>query len=97
MCDHDGALVDLVELRQAFEQDAAVLRVPVRVPECPPRGLDRAGKRAEMRLVRVEPGDPRQTELLGASRRRQVGRVREEPRVVEARRRRGAGARTSRS
>jgi hypothetical protein len=95
MCDHDGVLVDVVELRQAFEQGAAVLRVPVRVPERPPRCLDRAGKRAEVRLVRVEPGDQRQTELLGASCRRQIGRVREEPRVVEAGRRRGA--RTSRS
>jgi hypothetical protein len=95
VCDHERALLDLVELRQAFEQGAAVLRVPVRVPERPPRCLERAGKRAEVRLVRVEPGDPRQTELLGSSCRRQVGRVREEPRVVEAGRRRGA--RTSRS
>jgi hypothetical protein len=77
--------VDDVSLRQSFEEGGAMLRVPVRLADRQTRGLDRAGERPEVRLVGVEPGDPLQAEACGARSRRRVGRVREEPRVVEAR------------
>jgi hypothetical protein len=77
--------VDAVSLRQPFEEGGAMLRVPVRLADRLTRGLDRAGERPEVRLVGVEPGDPLQAESCGARSGRWVGRIREEPRVGEAR------------
>jgi hypothetical protein len=85
--DDDVVLVDAVTRRQALEQRGAVLRVAMRLRDRLLGRLDRARKGAEVRLVRVEPGDP-QTVTGGSIGRRRVGRVREEPRVVEASRRR---------
>jgi hypothetical protein len=77
--------VDVVARGQPFEERGAMFGIPVRLADRLTRRLDRAGERPEVRLVRVEPRDPLQAESSSARRRRRVGRVREEPRVIEAR------------
>jgi hypothetical protein len=58
MGDDEAVLVDVVTLRQPLEEQRAVLGVPVRLADRVPGRLECAGKRPEVRLVRVEPRDP---------------------------------------
>ena len=93
--DRDALGLDIVTRADALEQRAAALRIAVGPRDRGLRRLEGARQRAELALVRVQLGDPRDPEPPRELRGGEIGLVRREERVAEALERDGRHARRS--